>query len=133
MRRDSWPSARIRSGREVAIAMSNQLSKTICFICGACAMSVYVNHDSLSHILSLNSPAMRDHVVVIAPSACRRHSQLELSSLVSDVLEFHMPRTYRRCVCSRDTGTPSIFQRLGSTFWYWYCCVVNGDLVYIRR
>jgi len=128
MRRDSWSNARIRSARGVAIAMSIQLSKTTRFICGACAMNVYAIRGLLCHSLNLNSPAKTGHFVVSATSACRKHSQQEPSSLVSDALEFHMPRTCRRCACSRDSDTPNIFQRRGSTScWLVVEVVVSGE------
>lgn len=115
MRRGNLSNDRIRSARVVATAMSNQLSKTICFICGVCGLNVYAIRDLLSHIQSLNNPETRNRSLKRAPSAFHRRIQLAQSSLVSGALVSHMPRTYRHCACSRGSGRRNIFQQRGST------------------
>ena len=116
MKRDSSSSDRMRNGREVAIAMSNQSSKTIRFICGACAQNVYANRGLLFRTQNLSSPLILNHDVKSAPSAFHKHTQQAPSFLVSGALGFRMPRTYRHCACSRGSGKPSTSRQRDSTY-----------------
>ncbi len=114
--RGSGSSGRTRTVLEVAIAMNSQLPKTICFIGGVAATSVYVIHGWPSRSPNLSSlPSTKSLGDAVLPSAARRRNQRGLSSLVSRGLGSRMPRTYQHYVGSRDSGTPSTVQRRGST------------------
>jgi hypothetical protein len=110
------PNARTRNALLVVIAMSIQLSKTICFIGGGVGMNVCVIHGSLFHILNPSIRCVTKDFESIVPNASRKHIQLVPSSLGRYALMFHMPRTCQCCACNKHSGRRKTSRPLGSTF-----------------
>ena len=93
--------------------MSNQLPKTICFICGLSVMSDDAKNSSRSRNPNTRPETMTVGIGVM--NELRIDSLLEQFSLVYGDLMFRMRHTCRHCAHSKGTDTRNIFRQRDNT------------------